>query len=247
MDCISTTILRKIKSDVRLLVGQHASPALPAREDYSCYDLVVSSFPPTVELFRHKGITSELNRLAFEPNVLSCVGTEQRVFDVTFIGSFHRMHSRRTALLNDLCARFPSIKVWGHGIDHLPSSSPIRKSYMGEAWGRDMYHILAQSKMTLNHHGNVPSYANNFRLFESTGMGTLLITDWKENLHEMFEPGKEVVAYHSLDDCAELIDYYLRHDDEREAIARAGQERTLRDHTFRCRMQEFVDIVGRYL
>ena len=30
------------------------------------------------------------------------------------------------------------------------------------------------------------------RLFEATGAGTLLITDWKVNLHNVFELGKEV-------------------------------------------------------
>jgi hypothetical protein len=34
---------------------------------------------------------------------------------------------------------------------------------------------------------------------------------------------------------------------EREAIARAGQERTLREHTWYHRMQELIDIVERYL
>jgi spore maturation protein CgeB len=40
-------------------------------------------------------------------------------------------------------------------------------------------------------------------------MGSLLVTDWKKNLHEMFEPGKEVVAYRSAEECAEMVQYYL--------------------------------------
>jgi len=94
-----------------------------------------------------------------------------------------------------------------------------------------MYHVLNCSRITLNHHGDVLPYANNMRLFEATGVGTLLLTDWKENLGEMFDPGKEVVAYRTPEECAELIRYYLAHDDERQAIARAGQGRTLREHT----------------
>ena len=84
-------------------------------------------------------------------------------------------------------------------------------------------------------------------LFEATGVGTLLITDWKANLHEMFEPGKEVVSYRSAEECAEVIQYYLEHDEEREAISRAGQQRTLRDHTYYRRMQELVHVVQKYL
>jgi spore maturation protein CgeB len=82
-----------------------------------------------------------------------------------------------------------------------------------------------ETPLTLNHHGAIPPYANNLRLFEATGVGTLLVTDWKAKLHDMFEPGKEVIAYRSAEECAELVKYYLEHDEERQAIARAGQQR----------------------
>ncbi len=79
--------------------------------------------------------------------------------------------------------------------------------------------------------------------YVATGVGTLLITDRKQNLCDMFKPGNEVVAYRSPEDCVELIQYYLQHDVEREVIARAGQQRTLREHTYYHRMQELVDIL----
>jgi len=63
----------------------------------------------------------------------------------------------------------------------------------------------------------------------------------------MFEPGKEVVAYRSAEECAEMVQYYLEYDEEREAIALTGQQRTLRDHMYYQRMQEFADIVQTYL
>ena len=110
-----------------------------------------------------------------------------------------------------------------------------------------MYQVLRNSLLTLNHHGNIPSSANNLRLFEATGVGTLLITDWKENLPEIFGLGKEVIAYRTPEECVELIKYYLEHDSERKAIAQAGQQRTLREHTYYQRMQELVDILSKYL
>jgi len=247
MPGISTRFLKEIKPYVRLLVGQHAATRLSESEDFSCYDLVISSFPPTVEYFRQKGISAELNRLAFEPRVLSGLKAGGRPFDITFVGSFQRVHSSRVALLEALCTRFSQIRIWAPKIDHLSHGSPIRKYYAGPAWGREMYQILGNSKITLNHHGDIAPYANNMRLYEATGVGTMLITDWKVNLPEMFEPGKEVVAYRTPEECAELIQYYLTHDNEREAIARAGQQRTLREHTYYHRMQEFVEIVRKYL
>jgi spore maturation protein CgeB len=111
-----------------------------------------------------------------------------------------------------------------------------------------MYELLKRSALTLNHHVDIADdYAGNARLFEATGVGTLLVTDWKKNLREMFEPGKEVVAYRTPEECVEMIRYYLEHENERQAIARAGQQRTLRDHTCRNRMEELVSIVERHI
>ena len=39
------------------------------------------------------------------------------------------------------------------------------------------------------------------RLFEATGSGACLVTDWKENLGELFEPDVEVVTYRSVAEC----------------------------------------------
>jgi len=45
----------------------------------------------------------------------------------------------------------------------------------------------------------------------------------------------------------EMIKYYLEHEAERELIARAGQVKVLRQHTYAQRMEELVEIVRRFL
>ena len=238
--------LREVKPHVRLLVGQHAATRLPGKEDAGAYDLVVSSFPPTLEWVRAKGIPAELIRLGFEPRILSQLGSAEKTIPVSFVGSLLPVHAARTEWLEYLCASLQA-RVFSPDLGNVPASSPIRRAYSGPAWGKDMYAVIRRSVLTLNHHGSVPPYANNMRLYEATGVGTLLVTDWKENLGEMFEPGREVVAYRSPEECVELVRYYLDHDAERERIARAGQERTLREHTYYHRMRELVDIVRAHL
>ena len=246
MNAVSNDFLREIKPYVKLLVGEHAATQLPETENWRVYDLVISSFPPTLDWFRLKGVAAELNRLGFEPRVLSDLKDRERTIPVSFVGSFYSVHNTRVEWLEYLCSRC-QVKVWSPHTNHLRGASPILRAFAGSAWGVEMYQVFRDSFLTLNHHGDIPAYANNCRLFEATGVGTLLVTDWKVNLHEMFEPGKEVVCYRTAEECAEMIQYYLEHDDEREAIARAGQQRTLRDHTYYQRMQEFVDIVQKYL
>jgi len=111
-----------------------------------------------------------------------------------------------------------------------------------------MYRIFAWAKIVLNRHVDIAGrYANNIRLYEATGVGTLLVTDAKDNLCELFEVGREVVSYSNAQECIALVKYYLEHENERIAIARAGQQRTLREHTYRHRMEELTEIIKPYL
>jgi spore maturation protein CgeB len=107
-----------------------------------------------------------------------------------------------------------------------------------------MFQVLHDSKITLNTHADTSTrYASNMRLFETTGVGTCLLTDWKENLFELFEPDREVVAYCSAEDCVEKVRWLLNHPKEREAIAKAGQSRTLEAHTFSHRALQLDELL----
>jgi hypothetical protein len=238
VDGLNPEFLRRIKSYVGLIVGQHAAMGLP-EADYSAYELVLTSFPPTIEFFRSRGVNAQLLRLGFETE-LTALAAAHRDVPVSFVGSFLQIHQPRTQMLEYLASIVP-LKVWGAPPGGGFGSSPLAACYQGEAYGQDMYKILGRSRIALNHHGDIAPFANNLRLYEATGMGALLITDWKENLHEMFEPGQEVIAYRSREECAEFIRYYLDHEADRAAIAAAGQQRTLREHTDRQRMQQLLD------
>ncbi|HSA63320.1 MAG TPA: glycosyltransferase [Nitrospira sp.] len=243
MDGIESRWVQKMRPCVRLIVGQHAATSLPDDGDYRGYDLVISSFPPTVEFFQRKGIPAVLHRLGFDPEVLPPQGNSPRTYPVTFVGSLFTIHKSRIEWLEQLCALVPELKIWGPGVELLDASSPLRRRHMGVVWGSEMYEVLLRSQITLNHHGDVAPYANNCRLFEATGAGAMLLTDWKANLQDLFDVGREVAAYRTAEECAEMIRHYLTHEEARQSMARAGQARTLRDHTYRIRMQELIDIV----
>lgn len=245
VETVGSEFLRGVKGSYRLAVGQHAAP-LPAR-DVSGYDLMLSSLPSQVDHFRAQGMKSELFRLGFEPRVLDGQQPGSKRFDVVFVGGLGGHHARGTQALELLCRRF-SVAVWGYGVEELPDTSAIHNAYRGAVWGADMYQVLREARIAFNRHIEVAGdYANNLRLYEATGVGTMLLTDWKQNLPDLFEPGVEVVAYRSPEECVGLAERYLAQDPEREAIARRGQQRTLRDHTWRRRMQELVEIVRKYL
>jgi spore maturation protein CgeB len=115
-------------------------------------------------------------------------------------------------------------------------------------YGLEMYETLARSKVTLNTHGEIASsWTGNMRLFEATGVGTCLVTDWKENLSELFSLDTEVVTYKSVHECIEKVQWLLKNSDQRKEIASAGQRRTLHDHTYANRVDELDSLFRNYL
>jgi hypothetical protein len=200
-----------------------------------------------VEQFNREGLASEYFNLGFEPRLLAHLKKEEPQYQTVFVGGLTAEHTERIQLLSQVNTAQP-IDLWGYGIDTLEPKLPLHASYHGQAWGLNMYNILYNSNIVLNNHINIADrFANNMRLYEATGVGTLLITDYKDNLHTLFEPGSEVIAYRSAEECVELVTYYLDHEKERQAIARAGQQRTLREHSYLKRMQELVNIIERQL
>ena len=240
--------LRAMKSEGRFLVGQLGSRP-PDDGRVALCDLVLTSFPHFVPRLREQGIDCEYFPIAFYERVLDRLRaeglacdptTDERDIRAAFVGGIHApdVHRGGTALLERLAAE-ADVEFWGYVKDELRPGSPIRARHHGEAWGLDMYRILARTQVAVNRHGDIAEdYANNMRLFEATGVGALLVTESARNLPGLFTPGEEVVTYDSPDDLVEKVRYYVTHPDERRAIAAAGQRRTLAEHTYRHRMEQ---------
>ncbi len=238
--------LYKLKSFTRLLIGQIASP-LPQSKFLNPYDLILTSFPHFVRTLGKLGINAEYFKIGFEETLIDRIEASDKQYETTFIGSFSPVHSQGTKELERAAKQIP-IHIWGPGLNIFHPASPLMRHYHGQAWGNEMYKILCKSKIVINRHSQASEkYANNMRLFEVTGMGTMLLTDWKENLKDLFIIDKEIVTYRSSDEMIEKVRYYLKNPVEREKIAKAGQKRTLNDHTYKKRMVELVKIVNRYL
>jgi spore maturation protein CgeB len=111
-------------------------------------------------------------------------------------------------------------------------------------FGMEMFRKLQRCKISLNTHIDLSaSHASNMRLYEATGVGSCLLTDWKPNLPQLFDPELEIVTYRNVSECLEKVRYLLDHERERVGIATAGQQRTLREHTFDNRAQQLDDLI----
>jgi len=235
-----------VRPYAKIIVGQTASP-VPEETYVKGFDIIITSFPHYVDRSRNHGITAYYQPLAFDPRVLNIIGSQEKKYLVTFIGSVSSMHSNATNLLETL-SQSVSIDIWGYGADSLNRNSPILKRHHGEAYGLKMFTLMAQSLITINRHIDAAeNYANNMRLFEATGCGAMVITDYKDNLNDLFEIGKEIIAYRSPQECVEMVKYYCNNQNEALEIAKAGQARTINEHNYDLRMKYTDEILSRHL
>jgi spore maturation protein CgeB len=241
---IDAKLMRRIKDIGNpILVGQVGIEP-PRGEDWTIYDLMISQLPATVKAFRALGVRSEISHLAFEPSILGALPEAPAPdVDVSFVGTVSVEHRQRIALLEAVAKRY-DLKLWGNRPQALPASSPLHRCFQGEVWGADMYQVLRRSRITLNSHiDHAAREAGNMRLFEATGAGAFLLTDFKDNLDTLFAPEREVAVWRSIDDCLEAIDHHLGDYSSRMEIAHAGQARTLAQHTYRHRAAEILGFV----
>lgn len=100
--------------------------------------------------------------------------------------------------------------------------------------GNDMVEAVNSYKIHFNK--NISDDIN-YRTFETTGCRTMLLTNKTPNLEKLFEVGKEIETYNSLEELDEKIVYYLNNPNKRIEIEKAGHDRSKKEHTYLNRMK----------
>jgi spore maturation protein CgeB len=70
------------------------------------------------------------------------------------------------------------------------------------------------------------------RNFEIPGTGGFQLSGSSEDLASYYEPDKEIVLFSSTDELIDKARHFLQADAERSAIAKAGYQRTVAEHTY---------------
>jgi len=151
----------------------------------------------------------------------------ERDLDLAFVGNLDRAHQAtpRARRLKLLAERYRT------------------NDFAVRAVPEELGRIYSRAKIVFN-----TSIAGDvtMRLFEGAACGALVLTDpvaAANGLDELFA-ADELAIYRDDEELLARIDYFLAHDDEREAIARAGQRRVLREHTYTHRVQRILDVLN---
>lgn len=106
--------------------------------------------------------------------------------------------------------------------------------------GKDAAVVYAGSKINLNIslkgiEGGTPQ-----RIMEIMGAGGFVLTNYCHETAELFEEGKEIAMFKTPEELFEKADYYLKHDKEREQIAKAGHNKVLECYTYDKKLEKLL-------
>lgn len=149
-------------------------------------------------------------------------------YDLCFIG--HVNGENRIEALDRMFREFPNF-YYGARHPAFPGKNLFEDAAKRFSESRIVFNISVRDDI-------------NMRAFETLSTGSFLLTNALPTLGELFEDGKHLVTYTDLDDAVEKARYYLQHDDEREAIARAGHDEQRRKHTYDERVKTILKTVG---
>lgn len=146
-----------------------------------------------------------------------------KIYDIGFVGRDAKKFARGKQL-EILKKRYPN-------------------SFIGQADFRKMPEIYSSSMIGFN-----SSILNdiNMRVFEVMACGCLLITNKiKGNgFDALFKDKKNLVVYENNKEMLELIDYYLKNEEERQRIADEGHRLVINEHTYYHRIQSMFGYIA---
>lgn len=144
----------------------------------------------------------------------------------------------RIAVLNTLSEAYQVV---------LHTSSRVEKDQLGNVEvrlpvlpGEDAAVVYAGSKINLNISLKGIEGGTIQRIMDIMGAGGFVMTNFCEETAELFEEDKEIVMYKTPEELFEKIDYYLKHDKEREAIARAGHYKVIGNYTYETKLKKLL-------
>lgn len=147
--------------------------------------------------------------------------------------------NERLALLKEASSHF-SLKLYTHNpVPELPKAQ-----YMGPVdWYSIMPLIFKNSKINLNITLKSIQTGIPLRCMDILGSNSFLLTNYQQDMLDLFVPNEDFVFYESDDDFIQKIKYYLSHESEREQIAANAFGKMTEIHTFVHRVHSILDIV----
>jgi len=216
------------------------------------YDLVLAYRHANIREYQEAGARRvELLRSWFVPErnhpvVLTDEERERFETDVVFVG--HYEADQRLEYLEEIVRQGFRLRLFGPGYDWDPviQKSQVLRSFQPVrlVWGADYNRALCGAKIALCFFSKLNRDTYTRRCFEIPATGTLMLSEFSEDLAGMYREGIEADFFRSRDEMIEKIRKYLNDDNRRSSVAAAGHLRVRSDgHDVSSRMKQVIEWV----
>ena len=191
------------------------------------YHAMTTTYPESVRKYHRDGIRHVLlsNWAANSEYLQEPLRAADCRIPVSFVGAAHGNRYRR---LEWLRRQGIDVACFGHG---WPT---------GSIQAQNIPVIMRNSVISLNFANAPGDNQVKARTFEVPGAGGFLLTERAQGLEAVYDIGQEIAVFENDPDLVEKIRYFLNHPHERDAVAKAGFERTCKYHTYEIRLLELV-------
>lgn len=107
----------------------------------------------------------------------------------------------------------------------------------------EMPYVFHYSRINLNPSLRCIETGVPLRAFDIMAFGGFLMSNYQQELDEMYINGKDIILYESYVDALEKAEYYLSHEDIRAKIAENGRKKTLENYTLQKAFERIVETV----
>jgi hypothetical protein len=227
---------------------------IPPGTDLSEHDVIVSSFDRIFAEAPKFGARDVQRHYPGFDKGFQVEATPTYDRDVIFSGSITSQHVSRVQLLHKIWQASRgedggtpfSFELFMPDVSMFPPE--MQKLNRGSVWGNTMLRTLNRSRITINVAvDGFDVQPPNMRVIEATGAGAFLLTNAHPDLAKFFEPGKELETFADGDELVAKIRHYLAHTPEREAIARQGRIRCLKERSMTVSAAQFRAMVEKKL
>lgn len=193
-------------------------------DDWQNFDLIAVASPDYAAELKRAGIDAVYVPQFTNPEKFYPAPDPALATDILFVGS--NWHDR-TSLRYALEAGF-TVAVYGYNWQSLVPPEMYKAPYIPNP---ELNRYYSSAKIVLNdHRPDMQSFGFvNNRIYDATAAGALVISDYMPAIAAAY--GNAVPMYKNKEELADLLRYYLTHEDERRALAEKARRITLEKFT----------------
>lgn len=148
-------------------------------------------------------------------------------------------HIERTLLMELLAEKY-DIHLYTRDSEVVPDNV---KRFPEVDQQNEAFKVFYSSKININITMRSIESGVPMRIFDIMSVGGFVLSNYQEEIPELFEEGKEIVTFKTPEELLEKADYYLSHDKERQQIGINGYKKIKKCYTYEQQIRKIISIL----